>query len=144
MTIKVRISAEIYPTEEEEKVVKALNNIIDIEKARKIEKIKENILEKVFIEGPLDILSKLKTKIAIRHIQIHTRQLLLYNRNNNSSYLFLNKQAAFSNNVSLCESRNESPLGPIMIELSGETDKDLDAAIVWLTEGIEYNSLAEM
>ena len=58
------------------------------------------------------------------------RRTLEKNMENNSSWFYLNKQAAFVNKVAICEESDESPLGPIKVIL---TSTNLDRIITWLT-----------
>ena len=136
LAVKIRVIVEVYPTEEEERVLQAIKNVVSY---NNLEQKKVTVLgnntKRIIFEGLLISLSKLKTKIAIKRIQEHVRNFLLKNTTQNSSYLFLNKQAAYAGNVALCETRNESPLGPITIELIAEDSDELYSAIVWLTEG---------
>ena len=60
------------------------------------------------------------------------RRLLLKNRSFDKTWVFLNKQAAFVGNISLCEEEAESPLGPIKLSINSH---NLDRVIDWLTQG---------
>ncbi|MBI2111431.1 MAG: hypothetical protein HYT44_03515 [Nitrosarchaeum sp.] len=51
------------------------------------------------------------------------------NLENDSTWFYLNKQAAFSNAIALCEEAEESPLGPIKVIL---TSSNIDRIIDWL------------
>ena len=52
------------------------------------------------------------------------------NLTNTSTWFYLNKQAAFANNVALCDEADESPLGPIKLILeSNQIEQIMD----WLT-----------
>ncbi len=52
------------------------------------------------------------------------------NLRDDSTWFYLNKQAAFMNTVALCAEDEESPLGPIKIIL---TSKNIESIIDWLT-----------
>ncbi len=142
MTIRVKVTATINPTEDEEKVLKAIKNLVNQDKIGKMNIIKNREKQEILIEGNLDLLFPLKNKIALRRIQPQARLLLIKNKRDNSSYLLLNKQVAYVNNVSLCESRYESPLGPITIEIICDDSEELDLAIMWLTEELNMLSLS--
>jgi predicted RNA binding protein with dsRBD fold (UPF0201 family) len=49
----------------------------------------------------------------------------------NSTWFYLNKQAAFVGIVSICEEESESPLGPIKVTLRSS---DLESVINWLIQ----------
>ena len=132
--VKLIIKVDIFPTEDEDKVIRALSNLFDLDKMKSMEKEKNGIKTRVIIVGSLDMLNKLKNKIAMRQIQIHVRQQLINNRMGTMSHLYLNKQAAFANNINICETRTESALGPIILEIHGDTEEDLDFVIYWLSE----------
>ncbi|MHA1589988.1 MAG: RNA-binding domain-containing protein [Candidatus Njordarchaeales archaeon] len=142
MSIKIKIYCTINPTEDEEKVMKALNNIANLEKAVIIDKRQEDSFIKVSIEGKLDILTKFKRKITHRRLADLIRVMLKKNRVGRRTYLLLNKQVAFVGKISLCETRSESPLGPITIEIIGDKEDEIDSAIAWLIyEAEEYTEI---
>jgi hypothetical protein len=51
------------------------------------------------------------------------------NLENNSTWFYLNKQAAFAEKIAICEESDESPLGPIKVIL---TSTQIDRIIDWL------------
>ncbi|MCH7940552.1 MAG: hypothetical protein IH842_01070, partial [Thaumarchaeota archaeon] len=77
----------------------------------------------------LETLSNIFEVIHTRKIQRVYRRFLNNNLCNDSTWFHLNKQAAFSNTVSLCDEAEESPLGPIKIVL---TSKNIEDIIDWL------------
>ncbi len=67
---------------------------------------------------------------------IHTKQSQkIYRRNleknleNNTTWFYLNKQAAFVEKIAICEKSDESPLGPIKVIL---TSSNIDGMIDWI------------
>ena len=62
------------------------------------------------------------------------RRLLMRNMTNNSTWFYLNKQAAFANVIALCDEADESPLGPIKVVLHS---KNIEDVIDWLVSDIE-------
>ena len=67
---------------------------------------------------------------------IHTKQSQkIYRRNleknleNNTTWFYLNKQAAFVEKIAICEKADESPLGPIKVIL---TSSNIDEIIDWI------------
>ena len=62
------------------------------------------------------------------------RRLLMRNMTNNSTWFYLNKQAAFANVIALCDEADESPLGPIKVVLHS---KNIEDVIDWLVSDME-------
>ena len=62
------------------------------------------------------------------------RRLLMRNMTNNSTWFYLNKQAAFANVIALCDEADESPLGPIRVVLHS---KNIEDVIDWLVSDTE-------
>ncbi len=67
---------------------------------------------------------------------VHTKQSQkIYRRNleknleNDTTWFYLNKQAAFVEKIAICEEANESPLGPIKVIL---TSSYIDEIIDWI------------
>ena len=56
------------------------------------------------------------------------------NLTENSTWFYLNKQAAFADKIAICEESDESPLGPIKIVL---TSPDIDRVVDWIIYGDE-------
>ena len=54
------------------------------------------------------------------------------NLKNDSTWFYLNKQAAFVEKIAICEEAEESPLGPIKVIL---TSSQIDEIIEWLVFG---------
>jgi len=134
MGIRIKISADINPTEDEEKVLHTIKNLIGTHK--KIDaKILERINKKeINLEGGLELLGNLKREITIRQLQPLVRAILFRNKRETTSFILLNKQALYANHIVICDSPSESPLGPIKIEINGDKEEDLKLAIYWLTE----------
>ena len=68
-----------------------------------------------------------KTKSAYRH---H----LMRNMTEDSTWFYLNKQAAFANVIALCDEEDQSPLGPIKVVLHS---KNIEGVIDWLVSDAE-------
>jgi len=78
-------------------------------------------------------LSRLYEALRSRQVLSAARRLLLRNLRGRETVLLLNKQAAYANTIALCESYEESPLGPIELTISSEHLEDL---IDWLAPRI--------
>ena len=58
------------------------------------------------------------------------RRLLRNNAKSNKTRIYVNKQAAFVNNIVFCDRADESPLGPIVIIVKSD---NLEEFIDWLS-----------
>ena len=120
---KIDVYCTINPSEDQTKVEQAISNILpDI-------KIQINDDSLKAISQNLKTLSNIFEVIHSHKIQRVYRRFLSNNLRNDSTWFYLNKQAAFSNTVSLCDEAEESPLGPIKIVL---TSKNIEDIIDWL------------
>ena len=125
--IKVKAEAEIKPTEDPEKVKRAIQNLIlnpKIETAQ----IGKGAFLIAEAEGE-DGLSKLYTLFRQERIRDATRKLLFRGLHGKTITFCLNKQVAYVGHISFCNPFAESPLGPIKIEIKCE---DPQALIDWL------------
>ncbi len=123
LNCKIDVYCIINPSEDQTKVEQAISNILpDIEI-----QINEDSLKAT--SQNLETLSNIFEVIHTRKIQRVYRRFLNNNLCNDSTWFYLNKQAAFSNTISLCDEAEESPLGPIKIVL---TSKNIEDIIDWL------------
>ena len=123
---EVRVSAEtsVNPSEDPDKVVRCLANIINGGTPRILI---NNAL--VTCEG-IHSLHHIRVGIKSRLSEGVLRRLLEYNRRDNTTWFLLNKQAALSGVIALVEDWDESSLGPIRVTIDS---RDLDKVIDWLT-----------
>lgn len=132
MDLKVKVTARtlLLPTESVEKVKTALLNIVSIEAENvHVEEVDEHSEIIVSGEGQ-GTLQKLHTLFREKRILGAARRTLRRGIRGNRIYFYLNKQAAFVGNLSFVgEFTNESPLGPIEIEISTNNPEKL---IDWL------------
>ena len=118
---------EVRPTEDPEKVKKAVTNILRGEvNYRSI----DDWSGKVIIEGDQTSLEGLRMIIQRDRIRAAARSVLRRSIEGNRIAFFLNKQAAHAGHVSFSEPEGESPLGPIQVILETENPEQL---IDWLT-----------
>ena len=121
---KVQVSCQINPSEDSSKVKTAVLNIFpDLEIS-----ISDELL--IGKSNDMDILSNISELIHSKNTKNIYQRILKKNSNENSTWFYLNKQAAFVNTVSLCNESNESPLGPIKVVLEGN---DIENIIQSLT-----------
>ena len=121
---KVQVSCQINPSEDPLKVETAILNIFpDLE---------ISISDKLLIgkSNGMNTLSNISESIRSKNTKNIYQRILKKNSNENSTWFYLNKQAAFVNTISLCNESNESPLGPIKVVLEGN---DIENIIQSLT-----------
>jgi len=120
---KIDAYCTINPSEDQTKVEQAISNILpDVEIQINDDSLKAT-------SQNLETLSNIFEVIHSRKIQRIYRRFLNNNLRNDSTWFYLNKQAAFSNTIALCDEAEESPLGPIKIAL---TSKNIEDIIDWL------------
>ena len=118
----IQIFCEINPSEDPEKVKLAVNNIFpDLT----LEITDTDITGK---SNNIQILSQISKSIHKNNIKKTYQRILKNNSNSDSSWFYLNKQAAFVNTVALCSEANESSLGPIKVILrSNDIEQVIDS-----------------
>ena len=125
LDIDCKISAycAINPSEDIDKIQTAVSNVlIDMD-----EKIVGNSL--IANSNNYESLSKIYEIIRAKNIKKAYRRNLRQNIVDDSTWFYLNKQAAFANVIALCDEDNQSPLGPIKIVLQSKNIRDV---IDWL------------
>ena len=123
----VHIEADVNPTESEDKVKHALENLfgpaeITVERAHRGSKITSTR------KGP-DALTRLKNLLRRERIRAAARAVLLSGIDRNTVRFCLNKQVAYVGHLSFCQEEAESPLGPIKVKIESENPRRL---IDWL------------
>jgi predicted RNA binding protein with dsRBD fold (UPF0201 family) len=126
--VTVHVEAEIQPTESEEKVKKAIENIfgptqIQVQSVQRI-----NLL--TIDADDLEALTKLYNLLRREHIRAAARATFLGGLDGKTIRFCLNKQVAFAGHVSFSQEVGESPLGPIRVRI---TSKEPRKIIEWLT-----------
>ncbi len=121
---KIEAFCEINPSEDPQKLEQVISNVFDnIEIKTTNDAIKANSKD-------ISSLSKIHESIQNHKSQRVYFRFLNNNLEENSTWFYLNKQAAFANVISLCEHDNESPLGPIKVVIHS---KNIERIIEWLT-----------
>ena len=125
---KVSVYCTINASEDINKVRTAVSNIlIDMD-----EKITDDSL--VANSNNYESLTRVYETMRSRKSKSAYRRLLMRNMANNSTWFYLNKQAAFANVIALCDEAGESPLGPIKVVLHSTNIEDV---IEWLVSDAE-------
>ena len=123
LSCKIEMFCTVNPSESIEKIEKAISNIFPYsiinnsnltihaqsKELRSFEKIYQ------FIHN-----NKLQ-KNYLRSLEDHLQD--------DTTWFYLNKQAAFVEQIAICEESNESPLGPIKVTI---TSSNIDVIIDWL------------
>ena len=121
---KVQVSCQINPSEDLSKVKTAVLNIFpDLEIS-----ISDELL--IGKSNDMGTLSNISKSIHSKNTKNIYQRILKKNSNENSTWFYLNKQAAFVNTVSLCNESNESPLGPIKVVLEGNDIENIIQSLI--------------
>jgi len=123
ISCKIEIISNVNPSEDLKKVETAILNIFQNAK------IKSDDFSVISNSKDLHLLEKIYDVIHSNHSQNIYRRQLEKNLENDSTWFYLNKQAAFVGTAALCEEAEESPLGPIKVTL---TSSNIDGIIDWL------------
>ncbi len=122
--IELKVEATVNPSEHTQKVIDAIANLF----ARCSPELsfRSRVVGRA---AGSDSLAMLYEQVRSRSAMGVLRRKLLDNRAGDSTWFFLNKQAATSGIAAVIEDEQESPLGPIRVTISCE---ELDALIDWL------------
>ena len=125
---KVSVYCTINTSEDVNKVRTAISNALtDMD-----EKITGDSL--VANSNNYESLTKIYETMRSRRSKSAYRRHLMRNMANDSTWFYLNKQAAFTNVIALCDEADESPLGPIKVVLHSKNIVDV---IDWLVSDAE-------
>jgi predicted RNA binding protein with dsRBD fold (UPF0201 family) len=123
---KIEILSLINPSEDPKKIETAILNVFPNAK------IKIDNFSVTSNSKDLHLLEKIYDVIHSSQSQKIYQRQLEKNLAHNSTWFYLNKQAAFVGTITLCEEAEESPLGPIKVIL---TSPNIDRIIDWLILG---------
>jgi predicted RNA binding protein with dsRBD fold (UPF0201 family) len=132
--VTVLVETEINPTEDEEKVRAAINNLLG-NSTFTLKPAQRGIIISAEAKGQ-NSLTKLRNLMRNDRIRDAARRLLFKSTSGNTISFYLNKQVAYAGHVSFSEKTAESPLGPLRFKI--ETD-DPKALVEWLAEKTEKN-----
>ena len=125
---KVSAYCTINASEDVNKVRTSLSNVlIDMD-----EKLTGDSL--VANSNNYESLTKIYETIRSRKTKSAYRRHLMRNMTEDSTWFYLNKQAAFADVTVLCDEADESPLGPIKVVLHSTNIEDV---IEWLVSDLE-------
>ena len=125
---KISAYCTVNASEDINKVRTAVSNVLtDMD-----EKISGDSL--VANSNNYESLTKIYETMRTRKTKSAYRRHLMRNMTEDSTWFYLNKQAAFANVTVLCDEADESPLGPIKIVLHSTNIEDV---IEWLVSDME-------
>jgi len=126
--VQARIETPLNPTEDPEKVLRAIRNLFPTCSPRIVREDERHAK----LEGSmtrLEDLADLKTLIRQEVIRDAARKILLRSISGSSIVVHLNKQAAYAGKASFCERYDESPLGLVTLTITTENPEQV---IDWL------------
>ena len=123
LSCKIEIFCTINPSESIEKVEQIISSIFPYSV------IKNNEFTINAISKELRSFEKIYHFIHNNKLQKNFLRSLEDNLENDTTWFYLNKQAAFVEQIAICEEFDESPLGPIKVTL---TSSNIDRIIDWI------------
>ena len=122
---KIEMVCSVNLSEDSDKVIQAISNIFPHSNIKN-----ENFSIKAQ-SNELRSLEKIYESIVSTQSQKSYTRNLENNLEGNSTWFFLNKQAAFVDQVVICDEAEESPLGPIKVILNSS---NIDGIIDWISD----------
>lgn len=130
MRLDLRVS--VSPTEDRSKVLIAATNILG-ECGYAVEERDDFIFIR---SSDFGCLRKIRDQLRDRHVRDAARRLLVKNREGSRVSLMFNRQAAFAGVIAVVSSGEESPLGPVTLQIEcGRMDELIDWLSVPRPEG---------
>ena len=123
ISCKIEMFCSVNPSEDPKKIQKAISNVFPYST------IKTENSSFCFQSNNLKSLEKIYETIHTKQSQKIYRRNLEKNLENDTTWFYLNKQAAFVEQIAICEKADESPLGPIKVIL---TSVHIDRIIDWI------------
>ena len=121
---KIEIVCPVTLSEDSDKVIQAVSNIFP----------HSTINNEIFLikaqSNELRSLEKIYKSIIFTQSQKSYMRNLENNLDGNTTWFLLNKQAAFVDQVVICDKAEESPLGPIKVILNSS---NIDGIIDWIS-----------
>jgi len=124
----LRAEAEVRPTEDVEKVKRALLNIVEVKDIRHVRGA-DGYSFLICESKSITALFRLYELLRQQRILDTARKILLTQRQGNMINIKLHKQSAYAGHISFVTYDDESPLGPITVTIV--SDK-IDEIIDWL------------
>ena len=122
---KTTMTCTVSPSEDPQKIGTAITNIFpDCTLQLQTHSVSA-------VSGSMESLEKIRQSILSRQSQKTYRRSLQKHAYKNSTWFYLNKQAAFAKKIIICEEPDESPLGPIKVVL---TSRNIEDVMGWLVD----------
>ena len=125
--VVVHVEVEVNPTEDLEKIKRAVENIFGVVEF-KVESREWGLLLVAETRG-LEGLTKLYNLLRRERIRAAARRVFFSGLRNKSLVFNLNKQVAHAGHISFSQQTAESPLGPINVQIRCDNPREL---IEWL------------
>jgi len=123
LSCKIEMFCTVNPSESIEKVEQTISSIFPYSV------IKNNEFTINAISKELRSFEKIYHFVHNNKLQKNFLRSLEDNLENDTTWFYLNKQAAFVEQIAICEEFDESPLGPIKVTL---TSSNIDRIIDWI------------
>jgi len=123
LSCKIEMFCTINPSESIEKVEQTISSIFPYSV------IKNNEFSINAVSKELRSFEKIYHFIHNNKLQKNFLRSLEDNLENDTTWFYLNKQAAFVEQIAICEEFDESPLGPIKVTLASS---NIDRIIDWI------------
>ncbi|MEM1657820.1 MAG: RNA-binding domain-containing protein [Candidatus Jordarchaeales archaeon] len=124
--MKIRVETPLKPTEDPDKVIRALKNILNVDYQTYKEGDEERLVGEA--EG-IDSLRQIYEKLREQYIVEAARGVLKRNIRENELTFYLNKQAAYVGKLHFCAPERESPMGAIKVTIISNKINEL---VEWL------------
>jgi len=124
---KIEVYAAVNPSEDPDKVKLAVSKVIPSTDYQ----YKEGSIKATSNE--LESLLKIQETIKKHRTSRVYRRQMRYNTKGDTTWFYLNKQAAFADVIVICDEAEESAMGPIKVIIHS---KDLDKIADWLAPEI--------
>lgn len=122
-TTETIIKTRINPTESKKKVIRSITNIIT-----KNHEITITDNDDIIINSDITVIDTLSKKIKKEEIEQVAYNILTKNRKDDTTKLYINKQAAYNNTFHIID-ENISPLTDIEVTIKSD---DIDAVIDYM------------
>ena len=122
--VEIKAEAAVNPSEDAQKVITAIENVI--ERCYPEFRYGSRAVGRARGTEPLALIYE---QIRSRSAMGVLRRMLLDNRSGDTTWFYLNKQAAAAGIAAVVEDEQESPLGPIKVTIDCE---ELDSLVDWL------------
>ena len=123
VSCNVNATCSILPSEDPLAITRALKTILDNTTPQCDEEFAHATSMRIMS------LEKIRRTIQSRASSKAWRKKLRVNTEGDSTWVYLNKQAAAAGVIALCSDADESPLGPITLNIKS---KNIEAVIDWL------------